>query len=194
MADIVVPPGFIEVLIRYTSTVGHRCQNVMGYAITDAWDQTATDTISADIAVPYKAQLSESSQFVGVKVLVGNDGPNPEFESTAGAGPGTESDSVCGPQVQGLLHKSTGLAGRKFRGRCFIPDMHEVNVDDSGGINSGGLGLLNGIANVLDSALGVGALIDHSVILHPAGTDPTPITAMFAENHVATLRRRYKRP
>lgn len=190
---MLIPPGFIAVFARFKSAIGHPCQNVCGYAITDVWTQAATDAVSADLAGSYKQQLNTGGSFDGVHILVGNDGDDLAFDSVSGAGAGTRSGALQAPQVQGLLRKRTGLAGRKGRGRMFIPDMFESQVDDSGGVDATGLARLNDIAQTWNSALGVGVLIDFPVILHSDATVPTRITNVEAEHKVATLRRRFPR-
>lgn len=190
---MIVPPGFIALFVRFTNAVGHRCQSVMGYSITDVWTQAATDTASAFIAGSYKAQLNSGATFDGIHVLVGQDGDDLAFDSSSGSGNGARSGSLQAPQVQGLIKKTTGVSGRHGRGRLFIPDMFESQVDDSGNVDATGLARLNDIAGSLNSALGVGALIGNPVILHSDSTAPSLITGMAAEARVATLRRRFPR-
>lgn len=191
---MIVPPGFIAVFARFTNQSGHACENVMGYSHTGTWNQTETDSVSDALAAPYKAQLGTGSRYNGVHILVGNDGPLGEFDSATTAGGGTRSGDLVSPQVQGLLKKSTAFAGRKNRGRMFIPDMSEAQVDNGGLINSGGQALLQDIANAWRIAVpAASGLITDPVILHTDATAPTVITAMLAEARVATLRNRYIR-
>jgi hypothetical protein len=75
----------------------------------------------------------------------------------------------------------------------FIHDVPDSQCDDAGNLNSTAVGLLQDIAIVWDSAIGVGALVGDPVILHSVVGAPTPITSMVAETKVATLRRRYPR-
>lgn len=191
---MIIPPGFIAVFARFTNQSGHSCQSVMGYSIGSIFDQTNADFVSDTLATAYKAQLGTGSRWVGVHVLIGNDGPLGEVNSASSAGNGSRSGDLVSPQVQGLLSKKTAFTGRRNRGRMFVPDMSEAQVDNGGQINSGGRALLQDIANAWFVAVPAGSgSIDAAVILHTDSTAPTPVTTFNAEAMVATLRNRYIR-
>lgn len=187
-------PGFCEILAFFTNLVGHPCQNAVGYAVLDSIDQTTADAVSNALAEAYKNQLSSSGRFNGVRIIVGNDGPPGEFNSVAGAGAGVVSGDFEQAQVMGLIHKSTAFAGRKFRGRMYIPDMSDSQVGDTGIPNSTALGKLNAIASAWFTLSGVVTTLGAPQILHADGvTAPTEIVSMDAEGKIATQRRRYPR-
>lgn len=187
---MVIPPGYARVFIQYEIIGGHDCQNVIDYAVDSAPDQSDVDALSALYATPYKAQLNSGSLYQGIKVLVGNDGDPSVLFSTSGAGVGGRGVALAAPQCMGLISKKTALAGRRNRGRIFIPNMAETNVGDLGTIDSGGLTLLNNIAAALYIT---GTPWTNPVILHSDNSTPTPVTTLVAETQVATLRRRYER-
>lgn len=190
---MLIPPGYVQVSVLTTNFVGHRCMSSTGYITTDSWTQANADDVSDTLAVPYKAWLSAEATFDGVRILVGSDGDPAVFESNSSAGPGSRHLDLAPPQTMGLIKKSTTLTGRKNRGRLFIHDVPDSQCDDAGNLNSTAVGLLQDIAIVWNSALGVGALISSPVILHSVVGAPTPITSMAAETKVATLRRRFPR-
>lgn len=191
---IVVPVGSCLVQARFTNSSGHNCQNSCSYDLTSVFTQVTADAASDQLAAVYKSQLSTASRFNGVHVIVGNDGPPIEFDSNSSAGAGLVSASLMTPQVQGLIRKSTAFGGRKNRGRMFIPDMVETQVDDTGNIDSTGRGKLTAIANAWFDMTSADAVYGDPQILHTDGvTAPTVITAIVTETRVATLRRRYTR-
>jgi hypothetical protein len=97
------------------------------------------------------------------------------------------------PQTQGLIHKKTALAGRKNRGRMYIPDMEESQVNNNGLLNGSAVALLQDIADAWFGLTGADALIGAPQVLHEDASAPTEITAMTVETTVATQRRRYLR-
>lgn len=189
-----IPPGFIQVTYFFHQGGANRpASNTMGYGVTGGLTTANVNTISSTIAPYYKACLNTSGTFDGVKVIIGNDGPMTEILSTSGNGAGTKTTAMLPAQNQAVLAKTTGLRGRKFRGRCFVGDVREANVGDDGSMNSTELTVYNDLASHLNSALGLGALISASYILHSDTTVPTVITGMGCDTKVGTLRRRYKR-
>lgn len=186
-------PGFAEVLAFYTNIVGHPCQNACGFVIGDGADQTTADAISDWLAPSYKAWLSDDSHWTGIRLIVGNDGPPFEFDSVSSGGPGTGGTNFEAPQVQGLIHKGTGLSGRKYRGRMYVADVGGGHIDSFGNLTGTELTNLESIATAWFGLAGADALIGAPVLLHADATAPTTVTAMHAETKVATQRRRFRR-
>lgn len=187
-------PGFIEVLAFYTNLAGHPCQNACGYAVDGVVDQVTADAVSDWLAPAYKAQITAGSFWRGVRIIVGNDGPPGEFNSASSAGAGTPTGDTEQLQVQGLIHKATGLAGRKFRGRMYLPDILDSQCDSQGNLNASAIAKLQGIADAWFGLHGAEDLIGDPYLLHADGlTAPTLITAMSVEGKVATQRRRFRR-
>jgi len=165
----------------------------MGYSVTAGLTQTNVNTIATTVAPKYKACLHSSGSFDGLKVIVGNDGPMQEFTTTSGAGAGTKTTALATAQVQCVIAKRTALRGRKYRGRIFVGDVREDHINDGGGMDSSELAIYNDLANTLNSALGLGAIIGATYLLHGDSTAPTALVSLAADTFVGTLRRRYKR-
>jgi hypothetical protein len=190
---MLLPPGFVNVIARYSNVMGHNCQNAVGYSISDPLIQANVDALSDGLAIVYKAQLSTVSQWFGVVVDIGNDGPPLQLTSSSSSGTGSRGGSEPPAQVQGLIKKATGFGGRAFRGRLYIPDLYEDQVNNNGDLNGTALGLLNDIAGAwMDLAGFASASFLAPQLLHPS-TAPTEITSMAAEGRVATQRRRFPR-
>lgn len=190
MPSVNIPVGFALVHIRYTNVQGHNCQNSVGYDLTDVLTQTDVDDLSDLIGPAYRQVLSTASQYLGLHVEVGNDGPEIIFDSTSSAGAGVRGGDEPPPMVQALIKKQTGLGGRANRGRMFIPDQLESQMDNNGTLNGTALSLLQDIA-IAVAGPGV-APWGAPQLMHPIAA-PTEITAFVVDSKVATLRRRYTR-
>jgi hypothetical protein len=190
---MLIPPGFCNVIARYSNVMGHLCQNACGYSLENPLIQANVDALSDGLAIVYKAQLSTVSQWFGVVVDIGNDGPPLQLTSSSSSGVGSRGGDEPPAQVQGLIKKSTGFGGRAFRGRMYIPDLYESQINNNGALNSTALGLLNDIAGAwMDLPGFASANFGLPQLLHPSES-PTEITAMSAEAVVATQRRRFPR-
>lgn len=190
-----IPPGFIVVFARFRNAVGHRCQSAVGYEVNDVLDGTDAGQISSHLSGPYRAQLNSGGAFDGVHILIGNDGDPGVLDSVTGAGVGARSLALSPPQVNGLIFKHTPLGGRHNRGRLYVPDMAESQIDDSGNCNVTAVGLLIDIAAAwlsIPGAVTSGKVVN-TRLMHNNSLTPTSITEMGAVVKCATLRRRYPR-
>lgn len=187
-------PGYVEVSAFYTNLSGHECQNAVGYSCDGDPGQIGADAASDWLAAVYKLQITAGSFWRGVKLTVGNDGPPTEYVSSSSAGAGTPTGDTEQLTVQGLIHKSTGFAGRKYRGRMYIPDILDSQCDSVGNLNSSALAKLQAIADAWMDLGSSDAQFLLPQILHANGlTAPTEVLAMTVEGKIATQRRRYKR-
>lgn len=194
--SIVIPPGFAEVIVK-TNSIAHAFPhtNEVGVDLTDVPVQADLDALSAGLATVYKAYLNSGSAFLGCKLIIGQDGPPTFLESVSGAGNGSRSAALCPPQVQIVCAKKTALASRKGRGRIFLQDVGETDVDDSGVVSGTSLTKAQLVCDAL-MALGTTsgrAVFGNTVILHASDLEPTALTSFTAESKVGTLRRRFPR-
>jgi len=188
---MLVPPGFVNLKLMYKNKQGHHCVTNWGLSVSADPTESEMDAYAATIAAAWKPALSTSSSFDQIVFEIGNDGPNTGYTSVSGAGAGTRSSTNwCTAQIQRMALKKTALKGRKFRGRFFVPDIVEANVDDFGVLNSTETSQVGVIINALNPA---GTLWTGPVLLHNGPTVPTPITGFVIASKVATLRRRYDR-
>ncbi len=96
-----------------------------------------------------------------------------------------------------LIHKRSGLGGRRHRGRCYMPGVNDVLIDDKGLLNGTAL---TGVGNASEAwriAIEAVGGVDRMVILHtiPVGgvvTAPTPVTVLNVDPVIATQRRRLR--
>jgi len=193
---MIIPVGFARCFILFSNALPHECQNTIDLALDDVFDDGDANAVANAIAPSYKAMLNTASTFHGVRVLIGQDGGDPlEVFSTLHSGPGTASGALAPAQVQGLIKKHTSHAGRKGRGRCYLPDVQEAHINDSGIADSTQQGLWQDVANaLLDLPSSVGSPISGVVLLHEDGSTPYGVTSISVEPAVATQRRRWPRP
>lgn len=104
-----------------------------------------------------------------------------------------------------LVRKKTGYAGRRMRGRAYIPGVPEAHSDGAGLIPSANFTPAAAAITALGAELvAEGACLIHSVLCtnpddHHEGPHAgvplpaTPITALELDDHVATQRRRLRR-
>lgn len=103
---------------------------------------------------------------------------------------GGNANPPLSPQVCYLIRKTTGTAGRKNRGRMFLPGCNESNVDGNGRVASDiQLELNTRLGAWAADATGADA---EFVILHNSSSDPTTITSLACQSVVATQRRRLR--
>lgn len=192
VAHLIIPPGFANLTWKFIDAAGGFASFSVAYVVsppivTDDLNTafTATEGALTDV-------LSTSSQFLGIHALIGNDGPKLVADSDEPPASGGRGQDMCPPNVSHLIKKKTEFAGRRFRGRIYVPDVAEGHVTDQGTLDSTELSLLAEVANQLFT--GNWGSIGDPVVLHthPAN-DPTPLVDMLAETFVGTQRRRLHR-
>jgi hypothetical protein len=97
-----------------------------------------------------------------------------------------------------LIKKRSGIAGRRFQGRMYLPGVRESVVSSGGILDSTWQAAVQGFMNQWLTAIeGVGGVI-RMVILHTAPTigpalNPTPVINLEVDRLVATQRQRLRR-
>lgn len=149
--------------------------------VIEAWQ---SDCQSAFLAtVPIGAGILK---FVARGIL----GNLEQFEKPVSLIQGTKSGDPLPPNAPPIISWRTGLFGRRFRGRTFMPSGTET--DQSGGeINSTFVNLLTSYGNSTLSitASVAGDTFEH-VIFSKTGNVVTPVTSFVVRTTLATQRRR----
>jgi len=165
-----------------------------GAGVTMKEYATAFDTL---IKTDIRACLSVNANYRGVgfqKIAPGAVGA--EANSVAGAGAGTETGDVLQTQ-SGMFKKLTNFAGRKYRGRTYIPFPSESFNDSAGNPTSAYTTLLAVLAadiDILQTIVGAGGTATiFQVIWHRATASYTALTAMNVQLLWGTQRRRQQR-
>ncbi len=191
MGELIVPPGFISVTLKGTLKNGHHCAMGAAYSVSAPFTQSDANAYSAAVMGPLSDVWTNPGTVDGCHFIIGNDGPPLELDSTSGAGTGGRGATAQTPQVSFLIRKRTGFAGRKFRGRMYVPCVLETDVDDVGNLSGTAQTLLATFASAVQGP--ATSHITQMVLLHSDTTDPTPIIDFTIEKMVATQRRRLVR-
>lgn len=125
----------------------YRCRVKAGAGISDA---ALAGLMSAAAATVYKAYLPTVCRYEGVRVQLINPLPVQAAQvSTAGSGAGSVITDPLPPQASLLAKKNTTLAGRRRRGRIYLPFWGESQSDSAGKPTAGALTLADNVLNVL---------------------------------------------
>ncbi len=97
-----------------------------------------------------------------------------------------------------LVQKRTAVAGRRNRGRFYLPGIGESVVDNIGQITPANVAAMNADLGLFLGKFGTTfAQLDAMVVLHNTGISgapsPTPVTQLLVDPIVATQRRRLRR-
>jgi len=181
--------------------VGQISINMLHYEIagttgTGATDQECATTLDNTAAPIYKAVISglDSARYYGVDFR--RQRPAPPFVpavSKANTGSGTVNSETMAKQVCGIITKRTGFAGRKYRGRMYIPFPTETANTNDGTATTAYQTLLDAIGlNLLTPIIvtgGAGTTTLFPCLLHPDGSIDR-ITAWLSRATWGTQKRR----
>lgn len=164
---------------------------VVGGTVLDTDAAAAYNTLLAPL---YKAVLSEEAEYYGVSL--GRVLPAPKTvpaKNISARGVGDVAGDMLPGQVSGIISFATAFAGRKFRGRVFIPFPSET--DNAAHIPVAGYGTrLQALATAMLAPLTVTAGASSATftpfLFHRNDGSSTKITTMLAKRLWATQRRR----
>lgn len=202
--SLIIPPGFLQAVYTFqllddtepiVTTLGHEIDTASG-----ASGAQAADDLFVGFATHIMPELNNRYILTGVDAYVGQDGPGPlVYTSTEAPENGGATAAPLPQNCAYLIRKRTDLAGRRGRGRMYIPGCREDQVDPTGLVASG---MVTALQTAFDNfyeylTAAVGGRYYPPVVLHRsegAGVEPppTPITTFTAENRIATQRRRLR--
>lgn len=114
-----------------------------------------------------------------------------EISESTLAAPGLAGGTPPPPQVCTLIQKVSGLAGRKNRGRMYLPAVDEGQIGTDGIYLAATLGPLQTFATQFLADLSSSSI--PMAILHTSPADtPTPVSSLNVSAKVATQRRRLR--
>lgn len=198
---LVIPPGYAQAVIHMT-LAGDPNDHIitLGVDVADTDYVGIANTILSSLSVASGPQdmISNDWEFSRVTLYAGQDGGPPFVaESTGPAITGALTGDTMPPNCAYLVEKLTGLAGRRNKGRLYLPGVPESYADQLGNLSAG-------VADDIVGAFGefsAQAFLDNSivgwVILHSTGESatpaPSPITAWACDPKLGTQRRRMRR-
>jgi hypothetical protein len=170
-----------------------RVSAVVGVGLS--WLQVAAQLETA-LAPLYKNWLPVGASWLGVEVQAYSPLLLQTVNSVAAAGPGTVAGEVAPRQVSGLVTHTTARAGRKYRGRTYVPFVPVSAVVPPDTLTVASVALLNTIGSYYHQshnlASGADSVTIDPIIEHrPLGAVGfEPITGGAARSVLATQRRR----
>jgi hypothetical protein len=194
-----VPRGFADVSVQLQHALLPRPA-----FITFGVDPTDTDpvTVAAKVDLAINAAGSLKSRFdnsvtIGpITARLGTDGSGDLVGISASTAPGGSGGSSVPPNVSVLVHKRSGMGGRRGRGRMYLPWWLQIaDCDEKGAISPTSIGFMQTTVNTFLAALTTNSV--PMVLLHNPGRSPsgppTPVTNLTVDATVGTQRRRLGR-
>lgn len=202
---LIIPVGFGQAVyeLRLTGdsepmvvTMGHSLENAGGDF------QECADDLHLIFGANVMPALTNDYTFTGVTLYVGQDGGPPLVVTSVNSDvPGAGSASGLPQNCAMLWRKRTDLAGRRGRGRIYLPGLEEGLVNEAGIIESVALAAFQAQADAWYAALNDDLISTGPytpVVLHRSegiGVEPPPtvITLFEVDELIATQRGRLRR-
>ena len=175
------------------NVVHYICTAIGGLPITDA---DFADNVDTNISVKFKAMLPTTATYWGVQVQRILPQPTTFPVSLSGRnGPGTIASNLLPEQVSGIATFRTASAGRKFRGRAYLPfpPINAVNTPaDTPTVAY--IALMDAVTQEMGTpyviAVGGRTGTMTPVIYHRSNSTTTIVTQALTRPYWATQRRR----
>jgi hypothetical protein len=111
---------------------------------------------------------------------------------------GGNADEALPQNTAYLVKKRSGIAGRKFQGRLYLPGVRETVTSSGGIVDPAWLAVVQSSMNNWLAAIENVVGVIRMVILHTAPVigpvlNPTPVTSLEVDRLVATQRQRLRR-
>ena len=200
MADLDIPTGYGLWQFYMTHVgIGHTAIVTLGFKVaTPPYTEVQGGNALAAFATAMAPLHDAEIVYARLVTLIGNDGPLIRFEA-GGSTPGSRGAQIINPpNVTYLIRKRTSLAGRRYRGRMYVPFVSTTDSTQTGALTGTASTLLSARASALTTGLiAAGPNASEFDVLHatsPLSVTPPPTTCtLLSENFVATQRRRLVR-
>jgi hypothetical protein len=171
---------------------GQFCQNVLHFRANDEGlaDLAVADEIKANWISQIRIPLTVDVQFVSMTIRdlgSGTETPVNILPAVFGAQL-NETQNV--PFVAWVLRFNTGRAGRKFRGRCYLPGYRHGDTQE-GVLNTGGAQIWEAPLAALKNRFTDGGTGPLTLVIHGAHeSHDTPVTSITLRTTLGAQRRR----
>lgn len=187
-----IPDGYANAIFGYRSPVGGKgCSWAMGYNLGATLDNsTFSNALTALSGTNLGPALHANWDLISFTMEDNVSRFETTFESA-----GTAGGNAASPQVSALFKKTTGVRGRPYQGRAYIPAgyLDDDDVASNGLIDAGAVDDLNTLIQGVITDIGTAAGADAICIFHTdTNIIPTSITDFSCESLVATQRRRLR--
>jgi len=201
MAIALALNDLIEVKLFCTApTVNQVSVNILRYLITavtgaSVTDVEAVDALSLTFSGDVKALLNNNANYFGMTLCRLKPLPRTTVTtSTSGNGAGTRSGDLAPAQLSAVLTKRTGKAGRRFRGRFYVPFPSQSDIETTSlpkAIYTADADTLGANIALVQVIIGGGGTASMTPIVYsPITPDLTPITNCTGALKFGTQRRR----
>lgn len=204
MADgptVTIPSGFAQATFHLTHTgLDHVAMVTLGLLTGVAeLTQSNVDALLTGFSTAIRPLYDNEVTFSQVHVLQSLGGNLTALDAVSTIKGSDTINTVVPPNVTYLLAKATTHAGRRHRGRMYLPYVFQGDIDQGGRLTTGGQTRLQTAGNALipqlvnTSTTGVeGLVLLHSAMPGDTPLPPSPITGFIARSKVATQRRRLR--
>ena len=197
MPTQVIPAGYARVT-QFFSVPGTAGPAMVTFGCHPGNGDNPND-LASDIRGFFVARLGPTitnTTFIDQTSVLYNDAGTFLVGQATGLDNGSLSGAALPPQNAIIAKKLTGLAGRRFRGRWYIPGLQESDVDEKGFISSTRRASLDTAVGNIVSDLIARTPTSPMVLLHAPGQSATPsptvVNATIVEQLIATQRRRLR--
>jgi hypothetical protein len=202
---LIIPAGYVQAVYELLCAGDSETMVITcGHRFSDLSDPVVTaNFLHTQFAEDIVPTMMNSYTFTGVTIYIGDD-PNPpavEVSSLANVVGGVASDPEP-PNTAAIIRKRTDLAGRRGRGRMYVPGWVNATATTANGLTTAGeLTRLQNAANAwyadLIAAGSGGESSGFPYVLHRSEGEgpepaPTPITSFQVDQRQATQRRRLR--
>jgi len=190
-----IPPGFGLVRLEFTlAGAQHNPQIIYGYKDTTGGSVIAAADLHFGIwGADMMPDLATDLVLIAAHVVRNAGGTLEEGNSTSAPAPGGSANVPVPANTSILIRKGTGLIGRHFQGRMYVPGCPRTDTDSAGSVlTSVSVGGFQA-----DAAGLLGHLTTDFVqmyLLHRSPTvAPTVVTGLSVESRLATQSRRLRK-
>lgn len=156
---------------------------------TSAPDNLA-EAIFHQFADNFDDEVCEDYAFLDCAIKLNRSGPIRDGYF-ADSQAGLETTNPVAPQVCVLIKKTTGFAGRAYRGRMYLPGAPVSDFDFSGTLIGASQSAWQSSADDFFNGM-AGLGLDLHLLHNSPLIDPTPITNLVVDGRMATQRRRVR--
>lgn len=200
MADLVIPTGYGQWTFYMQHTgIQHTAVCTLGFEVaTPPYTVTHCANALAAWATSWAPIHDAEVVYARCVALIGNDGPPLRFEAVGTTTGSRTSVTISPPNVTYLCRKVTSFAGRRYRGRIYVPYVANAGVTQTGQLLSTEQTILAArVAAAGTNLVAAGPNAASFRLLHassPLSATPTPTACVLqADDFVATQRRRLER-
>lgn len=195
---LVIPDGFANAVVTIENSAGgasSKSSIALAFSLITGVGQVEADRI-ANVFRDQLKVLWDNQWDVGPVNFSFGPAPYVVLEG-AGVESGTAVAAVYAPPAVAIsCTKRTNIAGKRFRGRFYLPGVPETLVEEDGALSVSYLADVQTALDALMVALEADTAIGNLFLLHDSSTPataPTRIFKLLARTPVATIRKRQRR-